>query len=87
MAKKHPNKDINEAVKYAIKNGWAVEMSNGHAWAQLKCPYNEDTCRNGIYCQVSIWSTPRNPTNHAKQLKKIVDGCEAKDKKKEQEDE
>jgi len=24
---------------------------------------------------VSVWSTPKNPNNHARQLKRVVDNC------------
>ncbi|NOQ30692.1 MAG: hypothetical protein GQ570_06180 [Helicobacteraceae bacterium] len=87
MANKHPNKEIDNVVKYAIANGWTIELTKGHAWARLKCPYNDGTCRNGKYCQVGIWSTPKNPTKHAQHLKKIVDGCEAEEKNEKKENE
>jgi len=37
--KKHPKKEIEEALKYSEKHGWRVEMSNGHAWGKIYCPY------------------------------------------------
>ena len=67
---RHPNKHIEAAVHYAEQLGWRVEMSNGHAWAHLYCPLST---REG--CMVSVWSTPRNPENHARQIRREVDKC------------
>jgi hypothetical protein len=67
---RHPNKHIQDAVKYAERRGWRVEMSAGHAWGRLFCPRHD---RDG--CQFSVWSTPRNPENHAKQIRRRVDAC------------
>lgn len=78
---KHPNKHINDAVKYAVENGWEVVEagSSSHAWARLKCPYNDPECRCGKFCLKSVWSTPKNPQDHAKQIRRIVDRCINKD--------
>jgi 5-methylcytosine-specific restriction endonuclease McrBC GTP-binding regulatory subunit McrB len=42
---------------------------------------DDTSCWNGIYCSTSIWSTPKNSVNHAKQLKRIVDKCIYKEDK------
>lgn len=60
---RHPNKDIQEAIRYAILKGWRVEKAGprAHIWGRALCPENN---RNGhIY---NIHSTPRNPTIHAR---------------------
>ena len=69
--KKHPNKHINEAIEYAVKNGWdVVETGNsGHAFCRLKC--NKGHSEH----QMSVWSTPRSPENHAKQIKAKIKQC------------
>lgn len=67
---RHPDKTIEAAVRYAEQLGWRVQMSNGHAWGRLFCPFSS---RDG--CIVSVWSTPRNPDNHARHLRKTVDDC------------
>lgn len=75
---KHPNKEIEEALKYAEKKHWRIENSKGHPFAQMYCPNvgcKEKCESNGKWCRVGIWSTPRNPANHARDLKKIVDRC------------
>jgi hypothetical protein len=41
----------------------------------MYCPYNDEECRCGEFCVVSIWSTPRNAGNHARALKRVVDNC------------
>ena len=73
--KNHSNKEVREAIKFAIANGWTVKESNGHAWGILYCPINDKECRGHIHCQTSIWSTPKNPSNHARQIMRIVKGC------------
>ena len=80
--KKHPHKDINDAVNYAVENGWEIieTGSSSHAWGRLKCPYNDLDYRCGKFCLKSIWSTPKSPPNHAKQIRRIVNGCINKDK-------
>ena len=52
-----------------------------HTWGMMKCPFNNENCRNGIYCLTSIWSTPRNAHNHAQQIRKVVDKCLYKEEK------
>ena len=41
MRKKHPNKEIEAALKHAEENGWLVQKSgkSSHAWGKLLCPY------------------------------------------------
>ncbi|MDR6856430.1 hypothetical protein J2W96_002747 [Variovorax guangxiensis] len=73
---KHPNKDVEAAVQYAEDNKWIVK-AGGH-WGFLYCPYNDIECRCGTRCKAGIWGTPKNPGNHAKQLKAVVDGCTAR---------
>jgi hypothetical protein len=43
----------------------------------MYCPGNDSACRGGEFCIASIWSTPRNPTKHARQIRRVVDGCTA----------
>ncbi len=70
MAKKHPNKHIREAIKYAVERGWRVTTSDGHYWGHLLCPLET---REG--CILGVFSTPRNPENHSKWLRKFIDRC------------
>jgi hypothetical protein len=40
--------------------------ADGHAWGKIVCPS----------CQISwVWSTPKNPGNHARDLRHKVDRC------------
>jgi len=73
--KKHPNKEIEEAVVYAEKHGWQIRAAKGHAWGRMYCQHNSIDCRCGNFCITSIWSTPRNTINHARQVRKIVNHC------------
>ena len=67
---RHPNKHIEEAIRYAESVGWRVQVSGGHAWGRLFCPQSS---QQG--CIISVWSTPRNPENHARHIWREVDLC------------
>jgi hypothetical protein len=69
---RHPNKEIEAAVKYAEERGWRFIEPGGsaHAWGRLFCPHND---RDG--CRMSVWSTPRSPENHARQIRRVVARC------------
>lgn len=73
--KKHSKKEIEAALVYAEMNGWRVEVGGSHAWGKIYCPFNDKECRCGEFCVSSIWSTPKNSQNHAKQIKRVVDNC------------
>ena len=67
---RHPDKHIESAIRYAESLNWRVEMSGGHAWGRLYCPH---ATRDG--CIVSVWSTPQNPENHVRHIRRHVDLC------------
>ena len=73
--KTHPKPEIEAALKYAEENGWRIEVGGSHAWGKIYCPYNDKNCRCGEFCIASIWSTPKNPGNHGKQIRRVVDKC------------
>ena len=75
---RHPKKEIEAAIRYAEANGWRVAVGGSHAWGKLYCPYNDAECRCGEFCITSIWSTPRNPGNYARKLRRVVDNCAAR---------
>ncbi len=65
MHPKHPKKEVNAALDYADSLQFAVERTvAGHKWGRIMC-----TCR----AWVSVWSTPRSPDNHGRQLRRWVD--------------
>jgi hypothetical protein len=68
--KRHPHKEIEKVVAYAESLDWRVIEGSGHAWAYLYCPRAD---RSG--CKVGVWSTPKNPENHARQVRRQVDSC------------
>lgn len=70
MSDRHKDKDIQAAVEYAQLRGWRLFVGGSHAWGFLNCPHEE---RDG--CRISIWSTPRNPTNFARRIVRTVDAC------------
>lgn len=57
-------------VAYAESVGWRFVAGSGHAWAYLYCPKSD---RSG--CKVGVWGTPKNPENHARQVRRQVDSC------------
>jgi hypothetical protein len=71
----HPKKEIEQALKHAEQCGWRVEVGGSHAWGRIYCPYNSADCRCGEFCIASIWSTPKNPGNHARAVRRVVDKC------------
>ena len=71
----HPKKEVENALRHAESKGWHVSVGGGHCWGRIYCPYNDADCRCGEFCITSIWSTPKNPTNLAKQLLRVVDNC------------
>ncbi|HYG07138.1 MAG TPA: hypothetical protein VD865_12135 [Stenotrophomonas sp.] len=73
--KRHPKAEIEAAVRHAELHGWKIRAGGAHAWGRMFCPYNDDGCRCGEFCITSIWSTPSNPGNHARQLRRVVDNC------------
>lgn len=88
MARRHPNKEVRIALEYAESRGWRVESSGGssHAWGRIYCPYNNPACRCGEFCKQSIWSTPRNPGNYAKIIRRLVDNCSGPHRREDEED-
>ncbi|MGB8634275.1 MAG: hypothetical protein WCD36_03245 [Rhodanobacteraceae bacterium] len=73
--KRHPDKEVESALRYAEARGWRIEIGGGHAWGKMYCPNNSKTCRCGQFCISSIWSTPKNSANHANQIRRVVDNC------------
>lgn len=72
---RHPSKEIEAALRFAERRGWHIEVGGSHAWGRMLCPANDPACRCGEFCITSIWSTPRNTSNHANQLRRIVEKC------------
>lgn len=71
----HPKPEIEAALRYSEQNGWLVEIGGAHAWGKIYCPYNDEACRGGNFCIASVWSTPKNTGNHAKQIRRVIDNC------------
>lgn len=68
---KHPNKHIQSAIHYAERHGWQ-RISSGkssHCFCRLRC------LKGHAEHQMSVWSTPKSPENHAKQIIRKVNEC------------
>jgi hypothetical protein len=80
---RHPSKDIEGALLELESMGWRVEEAKGrsaHSWGYVLCPANAgDACRSGVFCRMSVWSTPRSPRNHARELLRKAYGCVMKE--------
>jgi hypothetical protein len=70
--KTHKNKEIRASIKYAVDNGWEVIKpgNSAHCFCKLRCGIPEHR-----FHTMSVWSTPVNTVNHAKQIRKKVDEC------------
>lgn len=66
----HQNKDIRKAIEYAQSKGWTyIDGGNSHRKGVLVCREGDPVC------VISIYGTPRNPTQAAKLIRKEVDKC------------
>ena len=75
----HPNKEIRAAMAFAVAVGWTIKKSGprAHAWGTIRCGHGHRACWMAIY------STPKSPQNHAKQIKRKVSACPGPDKESE----
>ncbi len=62
---RHPKKEVEAAIAYAESLGFRVRFPWGH-WGALLCQGD---------CMIAVFSTPRNAGNHARQIRRAVDGC------------
>ncbi len=71
----HPNKEIRAALTLAEAAGWTVKKSGprAHAWGTIKCGYGH------LPCWMAIYSTPKSPQNHAKQIGRKLAACPGPD--------
>ena len=69
---KHPNKHIRSAIEFAEQHGWQVIKAgkSTHAFCRLRCTKGHSEH------QMSVWSTPKSPENHAKQIIRKVKECQ-----------
>ena len=68
---RHPKKEVEDALTQLEEAKWTITAtSSGHRWGVARCSES-----NRAGCQVSIWSTPRNPGSHARQLLQKLDRC------------
>jgi hypothetical protein len=62
---RHPQKEIAEALGRARgANLEVVEIHRGHRWGEVRC----ESCGASF----DVWSTPRNPGTHAKQVDRFT---------------
>ena len=73
---RHPRQEVEAVLRHAEAKGWRVVPGGSHAWGRMYCPFGNNVfCRCAEFCIASIWSTPKNPGNHARQLLRIVENC------------
>lgn len=62
---RHQKKEVADVLSDAEQAGLVVvELHSGHRWGEVRC----ESCQSSR----EVWSTPRNPGIHAKQLKRFV---------------
>lgn len=67
---KHPDKDVEKALRAAESAGFTVVTKRGH-WGLLQCPGKPPN-----HCKtMSINGSPRNPGTHARQIGRFVARC------------
>jgi hypothetical protein len=66
----HAKKDVRKALRYAEQAGWTVLRSGSHRWGYAHCGVS-----GSDRCEITIFSTPRNATAHAKEIRRLVDRC------------
>jgi hypothetical protein len=67
---RHPNKEVEAALRDAEMEGFTV-LTRRARWGILRCPGDpDDHCRSR-----SISGTPRNPSVHARQIRRFVYRC------------
>jgi hypothetical protein len=68
---RHPKKEVEAVLVLAEAEGWIVRpKDSGHSWGSMACPGGADGCRIQ-----PIWSTPKNPGNFAKKLRRAIQHC------------
>jgi hypothetical protein len=72
---RHKVKEIENTVQELEGLGWVWIKGKGHAWGVLRCPKNSKDCRCGVFCLMSVWSTPQNPEKFAKRLRQKALAC------------
>jgi hypothetical protein len=67
---RYSNKHIEAAVKHAESLHWRLVKASAHAhsWGYLLSPQTR------MGCELTVYSTPRVPENHAKDIRREVDG-------------
>lgn len=71
----HTIREIEAVLRHAERLGCRVVCGGSHAWGKIYCPWNNVQCRCGEFCISCVWSTPKNPHNHARQLRRVVEHC------------
>lgn len=62
----HSKKQVRDALNDAYAAGLEVvdTSAHGHSWGYVQCTVDKQ--------RMSVWSTPKNGDNHAKQIRKFV---------------
>jgi hypothetical protein len=65
---RHPKKEVEQALSRAEQARLNVQQNTkrGHKWGDVGC-------QDKNHARKSVWSTPRNPGNHAKDINKYTD--------------
>ncbi|MSQ37768.1 MAG: hypothetical protein EXR61_05595 [Chloroflexi bacterium] len=72
MRRRHPKKEVEDALAAILEDPWwrlEQPRKTGHRWGVLKCGHNR------LGCMRSVWGTPRNPADHARNLEDWAGQC------------
>ena len=79
VRQKHAKKEIEAAILYAEARGWSVRPGKRHAKFKLYCRHHD---REG--CKVSVWGTPADEGDHARDIIRAVNRCPHRDESDEE---
>jgi hypothetical protein len=66
---RHAKSVIEAALSNARTQGWIADYPGSHAWGIIYCPHGHSQCR------MSVFSTPRVPETHAREIHRRVSKC------------
>ena len=75
--RRHPDRDVENALKYAEQHGWRIHVLSGHAhaWGRMYWPDECMRCGRPRHRMLSVASTLRNAPDHAADLRRSVRRC------------
>lgn len=71
----HPKNELEQGSQACRGAGLELGRKGQSRFWEMYCPYNDKEFCCGEFSITSIWSTLKNPGNHANALQRVVDRC------------